>query len=139
MTAKEFLQQYAEADSIAKRLKSEYEIEEMMIDSIRSPLSGDGTPRGGGISRTTEDKAVELADQLRVWKDAEIEALRIRQRVFNTIRDIPGVEGQVLYERYILLKTWIEVAIEIHYSLEGAFAVHRRALDIVEEKIKRFA
>ena len=139
MTAKEFLLQYAYADSIAKRLKKEYEIEELMIDSIRSPLSGDGTPRGGGISRTTENKAIELADQVKDWKDAEIEALKVRQKVFNVIKDIPGVEGDVLYERYISLKTWAEIAIDVHYSLEGAFAIHRRALDIVEEKIGRFA
>lgn len=136
MTAKEYLQQYGESVRIAERLKTEYEQELLRIDSVRSTLGGDGTPHGNGINRATEDKAIRLADKAHRLKDAELEAVRIRQEVFDTIRDIPNVEGEVLYLRYINLLRWEQVAETMGYSYQGVFNIHRRALEIVEKKLE---
>lgn len=132
MTAKEFLQQYGEAVRIAERIKTEYDQEQDLIDSVRSPLGGDGTPHGGGISKATENKAIKLADKALELKDAELEAIRIRQKVFDVIRTVPGEKGDVLYERYINLKSWDEVADSVGYSKRHARNLHDEALDIVQ-------
>lgn len=132
MTAKEFLQQYGEAVRIAEMVKTEYDQEQDLIDSVRSALGGDGTPHGGGISKATENKAIKLADKALELKDAELEAISIRQKVFDVIRTVPGEKGDVLYERYINLKSWDEVADSVGYSKRHTRNLHDEAIDIVQ-------
>lgn len=136
MTAKEFLKQYEYADRRARRLKEEYEEELMRIDAIRSASDNDGMPHGSGISKPTEDKAIRIADKALSWQQAELDAIRERQKVFELIYDIDGVEGDVLVLRYIKLRKWEEICVELRYSWQGIHLVHRRALGIVESRLK---
>lgn len=136
MTAKEYLRQYSIADRKAKRLHNEYEREQELIDAIRSPMDFDGMPRSTNWDRrSVEDKVMRLVDKQAAWKIAEIEALQIRQQVFETISGIKGDEGEVLFLRYISLKRWEEIAIEMNYSWSGIHKLHRKALHIVAESI----
>ena len=136
MTAKEYLKQYEYADRRAKRLRAEYEKEQQLIDAIRSASDNDGMPHGSGISKPTEDKALRLADKRLKWIEAELDAIAKRQEVFELIYDIDGVEGDVLVERYINLHKWEEICVLIHYSWQGVHKVHKRALGIVESRLK---
>ena len=134
MKAKEYLRQYEDLNRKALRYKSEYETESEKIDAIGSTLSSDaGMPHGTGISRRTEDKAIRLADAALKWKTAELEAIGKRQEIFDLIAGISGVEGDILYERYINLHKWEEVCVLIHMSWNGTHRAHRRALAIVQE------
>ena len=135
MTAKEYLRQYEHAVNRARRLKREYETELEQIDAIGSTLSGDGTPHGSGVTKKTESKAIRLADKAMAWKMAELDAMEVRQEVFEMIHDIPGVEGDLLYERYINLKHWDVIADELSYTERGLRYAHQRALAIVERRI----
>lgn len=134
MTAKEFLRQYEYADRKVKRLKAEYEREHELIGNIN--INIDGMPHGFGISRKVENEALKLAEKAARWKEAELEAIRIRQEVFEKIYDIPGIEGEVLIERYINLHKWEEICVLVHYSWQGVHKVHKRALFIVESRLK---
>ena len=136
MTAKEFLKQYENADRRAKRLRAEYEMELEMIDAVRSLSNNDGMPHGSGTSKPTEEKAVRLADKRLEYLDKEIDAIRIRQKVFDVVNAIDGVEGDLLMERYVNLKKWEEICVELHYSWRGVHKVHGRALRLVEEYIE---
>ena len=136
MTAKEYLKQYEEAARLARRLKTEYDKEVELIDSIRSVLGGDGTPRGGSISRTTENKAIRLAEKLSDYQSAELDALRIKRTVLSTINAVPGEAGAVLYERYINLKSWDEVAKSVGYSKRQAHRFHEDGLAFVQNVIE---
>ena len=136
MTAKEYLKQYEYADRRAKRLKAEYEEELLLIDAIRSASDNDGMPHGNNISKPTEDKALRLADKAAVWKMAELDAIHARQKVFELIYDIDGIEGDVLVSRYVKLLKWEEICVELHYSWQGIHLVHKRALAIVESRLK---
>lgn len=137
MTAKEFLRQYEQKNKIAERLKREYEREHELIDAVRVSTNTDGMPHGSGTARATEDKAIRLADKAAAWKIAELDAIEIRQEVFDLIRDIPGVEGEVLYERYVCLRRWEDICVIVSYSWRGVHKVHARALRIVEERMNR--
>ena len=136
MTAKEYLKQYEYAHKKAERFREEYEAELLKVDAVRSLSDNDGMPHGSGISKPTEDKAIRLADKALKWKQAELDAIEIRQEVFETICDIPDIEGDVLYERYIHLRKWEEICVRLNYSWKGIHLVHRRALSIVEGLIK---
>lgn len=135
MTAKEFLKQYEYADQRARRLRAEYEREKALIDAIRSSSDNDGMPHGSGISKPVEDKAIRLADKTMKWKMAELDALHARQEVFELINSIDGIEGEVLYERYVNLRKWEEICVLVHYSWQGVHKVHKRALALVESRL----
>lgn len=134
MTAKDFLRQYEYAVKRIRRLEEEYEAETLLIDAVRSVSDNDGMPHGSGISKPTEEKAVRLADKkLRLTK-ARLEAIEIRQRLFDFVDQIDGDEGEVLYRRYVKLELWREVAAEMDYTERAVFQIHARALRIVEQK-----
>ena len=135
MTAKEYLRQYEKAEHKARRYREEYERETMLIDAIHSLSNNDGMPHGSGISRPTEEKALRLADKRLRLIDAEVEAIRIRQELFDFIDRIDGIEGVILYEKYINLLTWEEVCCKVGYSWSQTHRYHRRALTIVREKL----
>lgn len=137
MTAKEYLKQYEYAQKKANRFREEYETELLKVDAVRSLSDNDGMPHGSGISRPTENKAILLADKALRWKQAELDAIEIRQEVFETIADIPDIEGDVLYQRYINLHKWEEICVLLNYSWHGIHGVHRRALTIVDDIINR--
>lgn len=131
MTARQFLELYGDADRKAKLYQEEYEIECLKIDAIGSVMGGDGLPHGTGIKKTTEDKAIRLADKAAAWKIAELDALEIRQKVFETIMLVGGLESEVLVERYINLLPWAEVCKAVGYS----WFMVRKAWHNGEEKI----
>ena len=133
MKAKEFLKQYETANKIIHRLEKEYMREQELIDSIKSALGGDGMPHGNGISKTVEDRAVRLSDKAQEWKKAELDALEKRQEVFEVIHDVPGIEGDILIERYINLMQWEDICKKEHYSWGGIHQAHRRGLTMVQE------
>ena len=135
MTAKQFLRQYEEAQRRAFRCKTEYEAELDMIDNVKSTLGGDGMPHGSGISRKVEDQAIRLQEKAKKWKKAELDAIQIRQEVFDVIHDVSGVDGEILYERYVNLLKWEAVCIVVHLSWFAVHEHHKKALRIVQERI----
>lgn len=140
MTAREFLKQFEYATQRAERCRRQYEVAQEKIDAIGSTLGGEpGMPHGTGISRRTEDKAIKLADAAAKWKEAEIDALLVKEQVFKVIWNIPGIEGQVLYEKYINLKDWPVIASDLFYSESGIYKAHRRALRIVEKRLSNLS
>ena len=135
MTAKEYLKQYERAVKRVQRYRQQYEDESALIDSVRSLSDNDGMPHGSNISKPTEDKAIRLADRrLRLIK-AELEAIKVKQDLFDFIDGIDGVEGDVLYHRYIRLLKWEQICLIVNYSWPNTMRIHKRALDIVQHKI----
>lgn len=133
MKAKEYLRQYEDLNRIALRCKTEYELETEKIDAIGSTLAGEpGMPHGTGVSRKTEDKAIRLADKALAWKAAELNAIAKRQEIFELIHTVRGIEGEILYQRYIMLHKWEEICILIHMSWTQTHEHHKRALIIVQ-------
>ena len=135
MTAKEFLRQYENKTRAANRCKAEYDAEVELIDAVRSTSNLDGMPRGNGIRKPVEDRAIRLADKAAAWKIAELDALEARQEVFNVINEVPDIEGDILYERYINLKHWEEVCVAVHLSWTQTHERHKRALRIIQSRL----
>ena len=130
MTAKEILKQYEYADRRVKRYEEEYRLEHELIGNIS--INYDGMPHGTGISRKTENDALKLAEKAERYVDARLDAIRVRQEVFDLIGDIDGVEGEILYHRYIKLLKWEAVCIVVHLSWYAVHDHHKKALAIVQ-------
>ena len=142
MTAKDFLRQYEYAVKRIRRLEEEYEAETLLIDAVRSVSDNDGMPHGSGISKPTEEKAVRLAERAERLVDAKLEAIRIRQEIFDMVHSLGGLEADVLIERYLYLsddgnlRTWDEVCSSVNYSWYSVRLAWHRGLDKVEEILK---
>lgn len=132
MTAIRFLEQYREAVRRIKQIERELEEERIQIDTIRSSSDNDGMPHGTNISRPTEEKAIRLADKQERLVDARLEAIRIRQEVFDVVMAIDGLESDVLLARYIYLQKWEDVCITVSYTWPTVRAAWRRGLDMVQ-------
>ena len=133
MTAKEFLKRYEYADLRARRYEEEYRLEHELIGSIS--INYDGMPHGSGISRKTENDALRLTEKAEKWIGARLDAIGIRQEVFDLICDIDDVEGEILYQRYIKLLKWEAVCIVVHLSWYAVHDHHKKALAIVQKRL----
>lgn len=136
MTAKEYLKQYESAVMKAKRCREQYVEAMEKLDTIRSSLDTDGMPHGTGVTKRTEELVEKFAEAGKKYLDAEERALAIKEEVESVINMVsPGVKGAILYERYIHLAKWEDIAELLTYSISNVFKLHGQALEEVEEII----
>lgn len=132
MTAKEYLRQYEDAENRRQRLENEYNKEQEMIDAVRSTSNFDDMPKSKADIRAAEERILRLTDKALALKQAKLDAIEIRQEVFNTVNKVDGAEGQVLYHRWIMLRKWEEICVLMDYSWGGIHQIHRRALEQID-------
>lgn len=135
MTAEKYLRQYEWAVNTIRRCEREYEEERLMIDSVRSPSDNDGMPHGSGISKPVEQRVERMNAKLDRLATARLEAVRIRQEIFDTIMCIGGLEADVLIERYVYLRKWEDVCLAVNYTWPTVRLAWHRGLDKVQETI----
>ena len=135
LKAEAYLKKYWKAVDYIRRCEREYDDELIQIDAVRSPSDNDGMPHGNGTSDPTADKAVRLLDKAERIMDAKLEAIRIRQEVFDTIMLLDGLEADVLLERYVYLGKWEDVCISVNYSWPPVRLAWHRGLDRVKDII----
>lgn len=116
MTAREYLEQYKEACRRIRRYEQEYEEECILVDAVRSLSDNDGMPHSHSISRPTEDKAIRLADASLRLVTARLKAVELRQDIFDTVMSIGGLESEVLLQRFIYLRGWMDICRDLNYS-----------------------
>jgi len=133
MSIKELLQQYETAEVLVRQLKTEYEKELEQIDALRSPLSGDGQPGSKTVSKSVERQALKLAEKAEELKQAEADAIAWRQYIFSLVHSVPDVRGAILYERYVNLRKWDDVADAVGYSRSRVHELHNEAIDFLEK------
>ena len=132
----EYLERYKKATQLIRRCEEELEIENQLIDTVRSASDIDGMPRGSEVSNPTEVKAIRLVDKRNRLKEAIIEAVQVQQDIFDTIMEIGGIEADVLIERYINLKTWTEVCESVNYSWYPVRQAWHRGIDMIDEILR---
>lgn len=138
MDAKKLLSEFQTYKQRAIMFREEYEEEIELIDSIRSSANIDGLPKRKYINRDTESKAIRLTEKLEKMQNAIVEAVEIRQNVFEIVSEIPDVYGIVLCKRYIQNKQWNEIADEINYSEEYVRGeLHKKALKLMQAELDK--
>lgn len=135
MTARRYLEQYRRAVQRIRRYEEEYERESLLIDAVRSLSDNDGMPHGTNISKPTENKAIRLVDKTQRIIDAKLEAIRIRQEVFDTIMELDDLECDVLLQRYVYLKKWEDVCLAVNYTWPTVRSAWHRGEDLIQDII----
>ncbi len=124
---KEYLNQYRNANR-KYRLLLEQERGLRLEMQGAKPVEYSDMPKGSGQTdlSTAMAKLDELFSKIEKKK---LEMLNIRIGIENCIADLyDGLQGRVLYLRYICLMTWEDICVEIDYSWRQTHYLHSKAL-----------
>lgn len=136
MNAKSFLQQYEIMNSRLKHLENEIESISAEVESINS--IGDGMPKPSGVSDRVGNVAARLADLRTNYQSKVIELWAKRAEIVEVISMVDdAVQMKLLYDRYIRLMQWNEIAKDIcmveEYTRGG---LHSKALEKIDIILK---
>ena len=134
MNTKEYLQQ---AFYLDKRINSKLEQVESLnalATKANSTLSDMPKNPNGETSRL-EDTIVKIIDlQEDINKDID-KLVDLKSEIVAVINKIEDKELQVILEkRYLCFETWEKIAIDMNYSVQYCFKVHRIALSKINFK-----
>ena len=75
---------------------------------------------------------IKFCDRLQERAD---EAVKEKNAIIEMIESIPGMEGDVLYLRYVDGLIWEKLCERVFYSWSGVFKCHNHALIMIQEKL----
>lgn len=135
--AKRFLQQIRLYDSRINAKLAERDRLKAMMTKI-TPTLRDVPSSGSGGQDKISDAMAKLID-LEAEIDREIDSLvDARNSVVGTIDKVMDTQmHEVLCKRYIAFKTWEQIAFEIGKSYQWTWSIHGKALQAVEEILKK--
>lgn len=121
MNTQTYLEQYDIARRKIAILRKEYEEENNMLESIFSSSYYD--------RQFIDDSVIKSKVYVRKLKDLEQQQQRICDEIKDVIERIPGVKGEILYQRYIDCDTWEHIADNLYYSVKTIYRLHKQALE----------
>ena len=132
MTSKEYLSQALYLD---KRLKAK----ERRLDWLRShaeyvsPQISESPKTASGIKSPLEEAVVRIVDLETEIALNITELVRLKQEIANAIRGVNSIECETILEmRYLALMTWEDIAMQMNYSNDYIYHLHRKALSLVK-------
>ena len=125
---KDFLRSYEREESRIRQIEEDIAYINKTLDSI--PQIFDGMPRGSGISNKTAKEAEKLWQLQNDLIAARTRAAQKREEVANLIRQVKNVQHMNLLRlRYIELKGWAQVSIDMDRDPRWVFRMHNLALE----------
>lgn len=134
MTAKEYLKQ---AFYLDKRINSKLEQVESLnalATKATSTLSDMPKSSNRGTSKLEDTiiKIVELQEEIN--KDID-NLVDLKKEIANSIYSLKDKEEQtVLEKRYLCFNSWKQIAVDMNYSIQYCFKIHRNALKAIDMK-----
>lgn len=135
-SAKAFFQKLLNADRQIDTLLEELEMYQTRAKKMTASLSREGHG-GGGVSRSMEN-SVEQIVKTRAKLAAQVaELTEMTDCAYKIFERMPDEkERDCLKNRYILCKTWEQVADTLGMTYQGVCNLHGRALQTADEQIK---
>lgn len=130
---KTYLERYRKADQEIDRLCEELSRWRARATKITPTLETVGGHRDSRLVETAVEKILVIEEEI---NDRIDEALEIKQQVVDAIKTVPDQTLQmVLSQRYILGKTWEQVAAALHFSWRQIVRLHEKALVAIDEHV----
>ena len=132
MTAKEYLSQALHLDH---RIDSKIEqIASLNALATKCTSAITGMPRNPSPSQSTMADAVCKIIDLQELLKKDLSALvDLKREIMGVINSIENDEYKtVLEKRYLCFLSWEQIAVDMHYSMEYAFKIHKKALEKVQ-------
>lgn len=100
----------------------------MKVTSNISPF-----PKQKTLSSTTEDtliKMLDLSEQINQYIDRVVD---LKKEINEAIIALGSEEEKTILEkRYVCFIVWEQIALDMGYSLQNCFKIHKRALSNIE-------
>lgn len=126
---KEYLNSYRNVRRRIINLREQLESLREIERSAKSQQLSDMPKGGGSGQQDLSDLMVKIEELREKISDKIWEANKIRVNIEDTIASIQNADEQrVLRMRYIELKGWDEISIEMEYSRRQIFNIHGNAL-----------
>lgn len=94
------------------------------MNEVTVQTSHDNTKMESTILKIVEQEK-EIDDEIDRLVDLKAEVRRV-------IGDVENIDCRLLLElRYLCFRSWEEIAVEMDYSIDNVFRIHRKALDMV--------
>ena len=132
MTARQYLgQAYRLDDQINNKLK-----QLTMLKTLATHVSAtlnDVCIQKSRNDHKMEDTILKIYEQEKELNEDINRLVDLKAEISKVISEVQNVEYRVILEkRYILFETWEEIAVDLGYSVDYIFKMHRNALDKVE-------
>ena len=128
MTAKEYL---SRAFYLNMRIRSKNEqiaVMNALATKVTSTLS-DTPVSGTKNDQKMEDVILNILEYENELKDAMNQLVTLKREIRDVIEQVDNDEYRVLLEmRYLSSKRWEQIAVEMGYSIEHVYHLHREAL-----------
>lgn len=132
MTAKEYLSQALHLDH---RIDSKIEqIASLNALATKCTSAITGMPHNPSPSQSAMADAVCKIIDLQELLKKDLSALvDLKREIMGVINGIENDEYKtVLEKRYLCFLSWEQIAVDMHYSMEYAFKIHKKALEKVQ-------
>lgn len=137
MTAKEYLRQVYCIDRKVKRIQERRDDLRAEMYTIGSPAGKLGADRvQTSISGDSMVRLIAKAEDAEADLVAEMDhLLDIKQKISEEIEALDDERYKtLLLKRYIMLKSWEQIAVEMGYRIKWVYDLHGRALRAFAEK-----
>lgn len=126
--AKDYFAQIRKTDRLIVRLKSTVATLRAGLTSQNYELSADKVQTSGPSNRL-EDAMIKILDLEDKIQARIVELATMRNDAFAMIKNIPDLDQQnILIGRYIQLKEWADIAVELNFSTKWVLELHGKAL-----------
>lgn len=137
MTAKEYLRQVGRINAKIKRLTKQR-------DDIRADMYSIGSPAGMDTERVRTsmagDKMLRLIGAVDDLEREIVEELcqltRLKGKIYRQVESLDDERYKtILFDRYILLMSWEQIAVDMGYQIKWVYKLHGNALQSFSAKV----
>ena len=131
MTAKEYLGQAYRLDQrINSKLEQVASLNEL---ATKCTWALTGMPRNPSRRTSTMAEVVAKIVDLQTEINHDIDRLiDLKREMVMLIKSVDNTECQTLLElRYLCFKTWEQIAVDMGYTIDNVYRIHRKALSVV--------
>lgn len=129
MTAREYLSQMYRINEQIKEMQEE--IAHLRALSEKATAAYGSAPSGGSQGGR-ENIIVKSMELEKAVLDGIMRILELRHTVIESISKVRQTECRmVLEKRYLHYKRWEQIAVDLNYSIDHIFYLHRKALRII--------
>ena len=140
MNAKEYLQQAQKIDRIVKSKLNQIERLESLATSASQTLDPSGSHASADPTKGSklENMVVGIIDLKEQVQKQAAKLIEVRKEITETINSINNLSVQfILEERYLIYRTWDEIADETGFSKNYLYHMHSTGLQLVDGVLRK--
>ena len=134
MNTKHYLRQgYKLNERIRDKQERLARFKELAVSIGAIDYSKDRVQGGSGSNAPFENQVVKIVDLEAEIEQDILELCKLQVEISNAIDDVEDVNcSLVLSKRYLLMKTWENIAEEMNYSVMQIHRLHAKGLELIK-------